>query len=100
MLYKKTSLNDTSPLLNSVFFYSKRRLFRLSTSAPMDIHLVRVPQDVDVVNVRWNLSQRNEENVQHFFQSMLTAMYKLSFKSDMAQVHVALVSLMSHVAFM
>ena len=47
----------------------------------MDIHLVRVPQDyVDVVkfNVRLKLgeSQRNEENVPHFFQSMtmLTAM--------------------------
>ena len=33
-------------------FDSKRRLFRLSTSATVDIHLVRVPQDVDVVNVR------------------------------------------------
>ena len=39
----------------------------------MDIHLFRVPKDVDVVNVSW--SQRNDENVPHFFQSMLTAMY-------------------------
>ena len=38
-------------------------IFRLSTSAPMDIHLVRVSQYVDLVNV----SQRNEENVPHFF---------------------------------
>ena len=38
----------------------------------MDIHLVRVPQDVDVVNVR--RKQRNEENVPHFFLYMLTAM--------------------------
>ena len=30
---------------------SKIHLFRLSTSAPLDIHLVRVPQDADVVNV-------------------------------------------------
>ena len=38
----------------------------------MDIHLVRVPQYVDVVNA--GESQRNEENIQHVFRSMLTAM--------------------------
>ena len=38
----------------------------------MAIHLVRVPQDVDVANTGEN--QRNEENVPHFFRSMLTAM--------------------------
>ena len=58
---------------SSYFFYSKIRLFRLSTSAPMDIHIVRVPQDVDVVGMSGE-SQRNEENVPHFFRSMLTAM--------------------------
>ena len=26
----------------------------------MDIHLVRVPQDVDVVNVRWKLAKLGE----------------------------------------
>ena len=47
----KTSI-ITSPSYLIVILDSKIRLFRLSTSAPMDIHLVRVPQDVDVVNVR------------------------------------------------
>ena len=34
------------------FVQQKMCLFRLSTSAPMDIHLVRVLQYVNVVNVR------------------------------------------------
>ena len=57
-------------------FDSKICIFRLSTCVPMDIHLVRVPaaQYVDVVGE----SQRNEENVPHFFQSMLTAMMMMS----------------------
>ena len=36
----------------------------------MDIHFVRVPQDVEMSGE----SQRNEENVPQFFRSMLTAM--------------------------
>ena len=46
-------------------FDSKIRLFGLSTSTPMDIHLVRVPQGVDVEMS--GESQQNEENVPHFF---------------------------------
>ena len=38
--------------VNDSVAYSTIRLLRLSTSAAMGIHLVRVPQDVDVVNVR------------------------------------------------
>ena len=41
-----------SPSYEILIFDSKRRIFRLGTSASMDIHFVRVPQDVDVVNVR------------------------------------------------
>ena len=41
-----------SPSYYIVIFDSKILIFRLSSSAPMDINLVRVPQDVDVVNVR------------------------------------------------
>ena len=41
----------------------------------MGIHLVPVPQDFDAHMV--NVSQRNEENVPHFFQPMLTAMLTL-----------------------
>ena len=40
----------------------------------MYIHLVRVPQVADVVKLMSGESQRNEENVPHFVQSMLTAM--------------------------
>ena len=41
-------------------FYSKIRLFRLITSTQMVIHLVRVPQDVDVLNVRWKPAKWGE----------------------------------------
>ena len=40
----------------------------------MDIHPVRDPQDVDVVNQMSGESQRNEENIPHFVRFMLTAM--------------------------
>ena len=38
----------------------------------MDIHLVRVPQDVDVVNAMWKPAKWEQRPA--FFQSMLTAM--------------------------
>ena len=41
-------------------FDSQIRIFRLITSAPMDIHLVRVPQDVDVVNAKWKPAKWGE----------------------------------------
>ena len=43
-----------------LIFDSKICLFRLSTSAPMDIHLVRVTQYVDVVNVWWKPAKWGE----------------------------------------
>ena len=48
----KTSLIASPSYLKMVILDSKIRIFRLSTSAPMDIHLVRVAQYVDVLNVR------------------------------------------------
>ena len=38
----------------------KIRLFRFSTSMNGHIHLVRVPQDVDVPNVRWKQAKWGE----------------------------------------
>ena len=49
-----------SPRYEIVIFDSKIRIFWLSTSAPMDIHFVRVPQDVDMVNVRLKPTKSGE----------------------------------------
>ena len=53
-------------------FLIKKYVYFGDTSAPMDIHFVRVPQDGDVVNVRWKPAKWGERPA--FFPVHVTAM--------------------------
>ena len=58
--YEDTPLNIILILDSKIY---AGPIFRLSPSAPTDIHLVRVPQDVDVLHVRFKPAKGGERPV-------------------------------------